>query len=214
MPARCDLVSCPSCITPVAIRTSEAIAMAQPDVMLTVTGLPRAWKSALDVMQGLRRRMSRRHVEGKWAFHLEPNPMSDGAHAHAWWRGADLSIDLFRELAVMSGAGPEVDITPAFAPPGPRIPALGYGLKSVLTERPDTADAMWPVAADFLSLNGGALVHASHGFWTDWSGLAIKGALERARVVAHGWRGEFPMNDFLARWHMEPHRRGRAPLAA
>jgi hypothetical protein len=197
-----------------AIRTSEAIAMAQPDVMLTVTGLPRAWKSALGVMQGLRRRMSRRRVEGKWAFHLETNPKSDGAHAHAWWRGTDLCIDLVRELAVMSGAGPELDITPAFAPPGPRIPALGYGLKSILAERPDTADAMWPVAADFLSLNGGVLVHASHGFWTDWHGRAIDGALERARVVAHGWRGELPVNDFLARWRLESTRWLTAPLVA
>lgn len=213
VPARCDLVSCPSCITPVALRTSEAIAMAQPNAMLTITGLVKEWFSAKRVMQSLRRKLRHHEPDGAWAFHLEVNPKRTGAHAHVWWRGPDIQVELLHDLALRSGAREEVFVRPAFVPPGTRIPALPYGLKAILDDRPDTAEKMWPAAQEYLDLNGGGLVHASQGFWTDWKGDRVEGALERARVMAHGWRGGRPHTEFLREWRESIRRPGMPGLA-
>lgn len=162
--------------------------MAQPDALLTVTGLQRSWLLAQSVMQRLRRWLRGTGLVGAWAYHLEPNPRSAGAHAHVWWRGDPFDSAVLSEAALSSGAGAEAHVEDeAFVPAGHRVPTLEYGMKEVLVGRPAEPTTLWPAAEAYLDLNGGHLVRASRGFWIDWRGQRIEGGLVRARTIAHTW---------------------------
>jgi hypothetical protein len=181
--------------------------MAQPNQFLTITGLARSREEAFAAMRRLREWFRRRRIRGVWAYHLEVNPESDGAHAHIWWRGDNVTRALLAEAATASGAGQNADARKAFARPGSAKPELAYGYKAILSTRPTLLTDLSPAARDYLSLNGGQLVSASHGFWTDWAGEPVPGGAVRARAVANGWSGPLPRSDFLAKWH-------RAPIAS
>lgn len=162
--------------------------MAQPDAWLTVTGLQRTWSRAQSVMQKLRRWLGRRGFLGDWAYHLEPNPGSDGAHAHIWWRGDSVNAAVLAEGALASGGGLDTHATEdVFFPTGSHIPTLEYGLKWVLEDRPTEPTRLWPRAEEYLALNGGRLVNASRRFWIDWERKPVVGGVVQARVLAHTW---------------------------
>jgi hypothetical protein len=173
---------------PVALDTARALAMARPDLMVTLTGLPRRWPAIRDLMDRFKRLLKRRKIRGHIAYHAEPNLHHDawttdgGAHCHAWWRGEDLTKPL-RELASASGLGHVVDARKAFIHrEGDSIPALRYGLKMILHTNPPAPTVLWPAAEEFLELNGGDLVHATQGFWQNWRGERLD--LKEARVIA------------------------------
>lgn len=162
--------------------------MAQPQQALTLTGLPRVWQQAQKLMGRFRRALTRRGLRGEYAFHLEPNPSDDrGAHCHAWWRGERLSQSVLSEVAQVSGMGSVAFEKQAeIASLDYAVATVDYGMKSVLRDRPEHPDAMWPAAATFLELNGDKLVHATNGFWRDW--LLQPLDLRMARSIAHNWR--------------------------
>lgn len=178
--------------------------MAQPTQFLTITGLARRRDKALSTMQRVREWFRRRHVQGAWAYHLEVNQRDDDAHAHIWWRGDSVSKALLAEVAEGSGAGYDADVRRAYARPGSIKPELAYGFKAILRTRPAIHTELSSAASEYLTLNGGQLVSASHGFWTDWDGEPVAGGAVRARAVANGWSKPLPRNDFLRKWHRAP----------
>lgn len=195
-------MNCPVCIIPVTKKASKALAMAQPDQLLTVTGLERTRTAALDVMHRLRRWLHRWSINGVWAYHLEVNPKGDdGAHAHIWWRGDEVSEPVLRDAAVASRAGHDVDVREAYALPGTRSPQLSYGLKAILSNRAAVPSDLTQDAREYLDLNGGRLVSTSRGFWIDWAGEPVEGGAARARTIANAWDGPLPRSGFLKRWH-------------
>ena len=204
VPADCGRVTCPVCIFPITRRSSRALAMAQPSQFLTITGLARSRDEALGAMQRVREWFRRRQVRGAWAYHLEVNHQHDDAHAHVWWRGDNVSKALLAEVAKGSGAGYDADVRRAYAREGSVKPELAYGFKAILRTRPARPTVLSPAASEYLALNGGQLVNASHGFWTDWNGEPVPGGAVRARAVANGWTKPFPRSDFLRKWHRAP----------
>lgn len=201
VPADCGRVSCPVCIFPITRRSAKALAMAQPSQFLTISGLARSRTEALAAMRRVRAWLDRRRIRGAWAYHLEVNPNNDGAHAHIWWRGDNVTSAILTEAADGSRAGYNANARPAYARAGSAKPELAYGFKAILTTRPVVLTDLSPAATDYLALNGGQLVTASHGFWTDWNGEAVAGGAVRARAVANGWSSPLPRSKFLARWH-------------
>lgn len=184
--------------------------MAQPDQFLGITGLARVRDGALVVMSRVRAWLGRRGIRGAWAYHLEVNPGGpDSAHAHIWWRGDKVTRALLAGAAIASGAGDNIDVRPAYAREGPGAPQLAYGFKAILATRPAILTDLSPDARDYLDLNGGRLVTASQGFWTDWSGEPVVGGAVRARAVANGWSDPLPQSAFLEEWHR--HRLLNAP---
>lgn len=181
--------------------------MAQPSQLLTVSGLARGRDEALAAMRRLRAWLARRRIRGAWAYHLEVDPANEGAHAHIWWRGDNVTSTILTEAALGSHAGYNADARRAFVRAGTTKPELAYGFKAILTTRPAVLTALSEAASDYLTLNGGQLVNASQGFWIDWNGEPVPRGLVLARTIANGWSGSLPRSEFLAKWH-------RAPIAS
>lgn len=189
VPARCNRLSCWACVVPIAIQTGEALAMARPTLAVTLTHLPRSWPEIQSVMARFSRTLKRRGIAAKYAYNVEPNPSDHtGAHCHLWWRGDPISQPLLSEIATVAGMGSHVDVRPARPETTYHsIPAIDYGLKLILRDRPEAPEAMWPAAAEYLELNGGRLTHGTHGFWQDWNGAPVHGGVRQARQLAHSW---------------------------
>jgi hypothetical protein len=185
IPARCDRTTCYSCITPVAIATGEALAMAAPDQWVTLTGLANVWGTVRASINAWRRRLIADGSVGGFAYNVEPNPAGRGSHAHVWWRGSPLDAAHVGNAAERSGMGRHAACGPAFAATHEyERPTIEYGLKMVLRERPESPTSLWPSASQYLAINGDRLVHATRGFWRDAGGAPLSGIRE-ARRVAH-----------------------------
>jgi hypothetical protein len=163
--------------------------MARPTQAITLTKLPRGWQPVQQLVAKFKAALARRGVRGRYAWHVEPNAdPGTGAHCHLWWRGETLDAPLLREAALAAGAGPHVDVRAASAASvAHKVPTIDYGLKMILRDRPEHPEALWAAAVEYLDLNGGRLVHSTHGFYEDWHGRPVKGGLRAARRVAHTW---------------------------
>lgn len=165
---RCGCNRCPRCLVANTFPIAAALDLARPDYLVTVTHLPTDWPSIRILLHSLVQHLRRRGVEFRWSFSVEPNPSGAGAHAHGWMRGGPLTeAHLVRATEqTQIGLLHKVDTYTSARP-------LSYGLKQVQGSlRLPVADGLRQ-QAEFLSLNGGRLVHSSRGFWLDPHGRPI-----------------------------------------
>lgn len=173
-PNWCNSHRCWSCIVPLTIRASEALALAKPTHWATVTGLDARRGGPHGVQATMARFTRRLRIEqpsSAWCYQVEPNPNGAGAHAHVWLRGVDVDSGVLSSAAESAGAGPHVAYGDAFA----RTefferPVITYGFKAILEARPDDYDDWWPEAIAYRALNGYRLQSHSGAFWLDATG--------------------------------------------
>jgi hypothetical protein len=175
----CGAQFCPFCMPRVSTRISGALGLAEPDLLLTVTLLPPDWLQIRRLLNALMASLRRRSPKFQWAYTVEANRSGDRAHAHAWVRGPRLRRVELADIAASAGVG-SVHQVPTFS----RGQALGYTLKEVgLSPTLPVGEAL-AQQATFWHLNGGRLVHATHGFWRDRDGAAS--TLRRAKRLGRG----------------------------
>lgn len=161
----CGRNFCPRCVSRVANETAWALDLATPDLFVTVTRLPADWQQIRRLMNALANQVRRRGCDWLWAYHVEGNPASDGAHAHAWVRGDLPEGDALAVACAQAGVG-----RPHIEPVWSVGRALPYGMKNVLRSFDLPAALALANQATFLRLNGGRLVHHSRGFFLDRDG--------------------------------------------
>ena len=168
---QCRRLRCPSCIVPRAIEVGRAIALANPNLWITLTEVGETWPEVQHGMKMFKQRLRRLGVDGHFAYNLEPS--RDGtSHAHLWWRGETVDRATIKVAAASGKFGTYSEIGTSF--PATREysrPTIEYGLKSILSDRPPAPTELWPAARDYLDRNGGRLVHSTRGFWRDHEGL-------------------------------------------
>jgi hypothetical protein len=155
-PARCDANFCPYCAPFKARMIGGAIALSMPQRMVRFSLVPDDFKRTQAQMRSVVRWMRRNFDEVQMAYHVEPNPKGTGNHLHAWEHGPNkIPQRALQEACHRSGFGiPDIR---RFKVRG----SVTYGLKGVsYGMKHDDLET-------FLSLNGGRLVHATHGFWRD-----------------------------------------------
>jgi hypothetical protein len=185
--AYCNRLTCPSCVVPRAIGVGQAIALAEPTQLVTITQLGTDWPTIHTSMRKFTNRLRRIGTSGHWAYHVEPFQSGANTHAHLWWRGTDLWPEEIAHGTRAAGIGWHHDIRPTHvALEQYRVPTLEYGLKMILRDRPDNPTTLWPTAEQYLALNGGRLVHTSRGFWRDRHGTPT--TLAKAQVSARAHR--------------------------
>ncbi|WP_139982968.1 hypothetical protein [Nocardioides litoris] len=185
--AYCKRLTCPSCIVPRAIGVGQAIALAEPSHMVTVTQLGNEWTTIHAGMRKFTARLRRLGTDAQFAYHVEPFANGLNSHAHLWWRGAAPDADTVSKATRAAGIGWHHMVSPA---PDPtehyRVPSHEYGLKLVLDDRPEDPSELWPGAQTYLAMNGNRLVHTTRGFWLDAAGSPC--TLARAQSDARGHR--------------------------
>lgn len=167
---RCRRNGCPYCVRVNASRRALAIAWAEPERALTVTGLGDGaddpWPHIRLQMKRIRDYAARAGSEmGEWVWHVERNPAGTGHHAHVWQSGGKVDIDALRAASRRAGAGSWLHVSRIRSSAGAAqygLKGLGYGMKGVTDS-----------GSDYLALNGSRLTHQSRGFFR---GLPVRRA--------------------------------------
>jgi hypothetical protein len=181
---QCRRLRCPSCVVPRAIGVGQALALAQPNLWITLTEMGATWPEVQHGMKMFKQRLRRMGVTGDFAYNVERS--DDGSnHAHLWWRGDEVTRTAIQVAAASGRFGQYAEVGTAF-PAGTYYarPTIEYGLKDILHGRPAAPTELWPSALDYLDRNGGRLVHSTRGFWLDSSGNRT--TLAEATRAAHG----------------------------
>jgi hypothetical protein len=167
IPRKCTSNWCPTDGPRKVGSIGEAIVLAKPNYLATITDLDPEWPSIRAVL-GKTRKHLRDLGPIEMAWHAEPNRTSRAAHAHLWLVGPSLTPLEFGAIASASGGGVESDLRPVTSL---SRRGLSYGMKLIGS----SLDA--PIASalrdheTYRALNGGSrLVHATRGFWTDRRG--------------------------------------------
>lgn len=189
VPARCDSLSCYSCIVPLTIRRAQALAQARPSQWLTLTAAGDGWDAIKKRMQSWTRLLRRRHSGLEYCWQVEENPQGTGSHVHAWVRGPKVDVPAMQRVALDAGLGLHAEVGIAFATSlHYQVPTIEYAFKSILWERPDEPTDFWPGALTYLSLNNGRLTHHSRAFYLGAGGQPLS-ATAAERDLAAARRG-------------------------
>lgn len=181
-PKMCGAIRCWACIVPVANGYARAIALAEPDQLLRFSLVGDDWPTIRRRVNRYRQRLRKLGVAVQDAYHVEPNPLGTGNHVHMWVWGDPLLEPSVRDAALAAGMGFEVDVRPAYLLDRAAGPMQEYGMKAVL-ERPEGTSSMPEQAQQYLTLNGGRLLHSTRQFWRDAAtGERLSGV--RAAAVA------------------------------
>jgi hypothetical protein len=168
---QCGRLRCPSCIVPRAIGVGQALALAKPNLWITLTDIGSTWPEVQHGMKMFKQRLRRMKVSGHFAFHIEPSDGGRNNHAHLWWRGEEVARAAIQLAAESGRFGRYAEVGTAFpASTYCARPTIEYGLKTILLDRPAEPTELWPSALDYLERNGGRLVHNTRGFWLDGAG--------------------------------------------
>lgn len=180
-PRACGTVRCPVCIVPVALRYAAAIALAEPERLVLLTGVAAEWSTIRKQINRYRQAVRKLGAHCQDAYHVEENPAGTGNHVHMWGWGGAIDEAVVSAAANSAGLGLFSGVQQAFVPETGR---LVYGMKAVLEDR-DTDGAMTAHAERFLELNGGRLLHATRGYWRDGAkGARLGGVRQAAKVAA------------------------------
>lgn len=155
--------------------TAGALALARPDRHVRISLVGDDWPVIQQRLGRLIPRIRRRGYDWRWAYSIEPNPHSLGAHIHAWQCGSHVPQHVLQMLCEEVGVG-QPWIAMRTAPDGA---PLGYGMKLATAIREMPLDAAREQLQRFVDLNGGRLIHASRYFWRDRFGNPV--TLRRAQ---------------------------------
>lgn len=188
-PQKCSSNSCPDCVSTLAWRFAQAVTLAAPDFMFTLTQVGADWLEIAPRMNRFRRSLSASATRQDVYF-VEPDPGGGGGcHVHGYWRGPGLREADLSAVAQHAGLGRQVDLV-AVQPPVYRNDVLSYGLKCLLPPRRERIDP--DVHRDYLRLNGQRIGHSSHGFWQDHRTGEIFTRRRDAETVARAWLASLP----------------------
>lgn len=181
---QCRRLRCPSCIVPRAIGVGQALALARPNLWITLTEIGATWPEVQQGMKMFKQRLCRMCVSGAFAYNVEPSDNGRTGHAHLWWRGEEVARTTIQIAAESGHFGSYAEVGTAFpASVAYARPTIEYGLKAILRDRPEQPSTLWPSALDYLERNGGRLVHSTRDFWLDAHGNRT--TLTEATRAAH-----------------------------
>jgi len=198
-PWRCKRNRCARCGPINAHLVAGAIALAEPERLVTLTRVGDDWQTIRSRVRDLSYDVRRSGRDWNVAWSVEPNPKGTGHHVHALHYGAFVPQRTLSRLSDAAGLGPVVDIRRVTR----RLEASRYGLKLA-------ASAYGVKMADgelesYLRCNGGRVIHTSRGFWRDGPGRPIRstrGAVQLAVRRAFGDSG-------ARRWTLITHQDAR-----
>jgi hypothetical protein len=179
---RCRRNSCLSCVRVLARQLHEAVKLAQPSHLATLTALSGDWQTDRKMVNRLRYYLRDRDgLTFAFAWAVEPNPRNTGHHAHGWVWGDPIPRGRFQYRANQVGFGitqlKTVTHSGNFA----------YVLKNA-THNARSLD-------EHIRLNGREPIHA-RGFWRDaTTGEALTKA-EAIRRSHPGWQADW--DDWVA----------------
>jgi hypothetical protein len=186
LPARCARLSCGACIPNRAVRAAFAVALARPELFLTLTLVGDDWTTVHRRLRRWRQDLCRSHRFEQVAF-IQPNPGGTGTHAHLLTWGSSLTETAVAVAAERAGMGSRVEVSRVRD-----VHAVSrYGLHPLLkAPAPDNSPHAESLA--YLDANGGRLLHASRRFWRDEQGHQIVGGLRAASSAAMAASGLGP----------------------
>jgi len=155
VPSRCGAGSCLYCVRVNAEQIKNAVALAEPDYLATLTGLSGDWQAdrrTVNRMNFYLRDRGPIPVRLGFAWAIEGNPRDTGFHAHGWLWGDRRIEEDFQRRATQVGLG-IADLTPIT-----HHRNLAYPIKNA-THNQMSLDA-------HRRLNGREVIHARN-FWRD-----------------------------------------------
>ncbi|MDX6256763.1 MAG: hypothetical protein QOJ11_3097 [Frankiales bacterium] len=159
---------------------AAAIASAKPTQALMFTAVGNDWHTIRRRMNRVREYLKRRRVAGEWVWHMEANPSGLGNHVHAWrWGPMPITKVTLTACAVSAGLGTTIGVGNVITATGWSsggllgAGAMGYPLKAIVRE--PTGPELTASQAQYLTLNGNRLAHASRDFWRDSLGWRLSG---------------------------------------
>ncbi len=151
--SRCGLNSCLYCLRGKSWHVGDAIRFVQPTALITLTGMSDDHRTNRELVNGLKRSLTRTGLDFGWLWVTEWNPRGTGAHTHAWLRGDIPGPGTLQLHADRAG--------------------LGITLIKQVTYDGDfeyiCKTAVWnhESLTAYRQLNGTELVHGGPGFWRD-----------------------------------------------
>lgn len=156
----CGVNTCLSCLRTKVSRLTKDLALARPQVLLTLTGLTPDWDCIQPTLVEFRRRLGRKGYCWDWCHYVERNPRSPGAHLHAWCTGDVPSPSAMSDVAAsMTSKFPDKYSigTVVLQKPVTHHRNLGYMWKAPT----HNVEGLW----DSRTLNGEQCFHASAHFF-------------------------------------------------
>ena len=172
-------MGCPVCGPVEAFKLASAIALGEPERLVTLTRVGDTWAERRARMKRLRHDLVQELGAVEWAWSVEPNPRGTGHHVHAVQWGDFLPQRRLSQMADRRGMGRVVDVRALDRHAGSslylvKMAADAYGLKQATSATDREA---------FIDANGGRLLHTSRGFWRDGQ-ERIRGGRPRRVAVA------------------------------
>jgi hypothetical protein len=156
----CGVNSCLPCLRTKVSRLKKDIALARPQVLLTLTGLTPDWRCIQPTLVEFRRQLGRRKYSWDWCHYVERNPHSPGAHLHAWCTGNVPSPSVMSEVAAAMSSKHQDKYsigTVVLQKPVTHHRSLGYMWKAPT----HNVEGLW----DSRALNGDQYFHDSARFF-------------------------------------------------
>lgn len=196
----CGANVCPYCIETNVWLWGLALEHAAPERYAVLTGLSGDWQAdRANIKRFLRRLRALGYVVNE-AHSIEVNPraLRDGLdyadnpyHLNLWWHGDYVPQRVLSEVAVTVGWKPYVHVTKWASKRRDygmkEASGRDYGMKEASGRDGEGGERRWFLTdrqAAYLARNGGALMHASRGFWRDGKDGAPLGS-RRATLDAY-----------------------------
>lgn len=187
----CGANTCPYCIETNVWLWGLALEHAAPERYAVFTGLSGDWQRDRATIKALLRELRRLGYEVHEAHSIEVNPKGTGFHMNLWWHGSYVPQSVLSEVAVKVGLKPYVHVTKWQSRRRDygmkEASGRDYGMKEASGRGQEVGERSWVLndrQASYLARNGGALMHASRGFWRDGKGGAPLGT-RRATLDAY-----------------------------
>ena len=153
-----------------------AISISEPKRAILLTQVGNDWQTVRQRMFHLRHELVSAVGPFEWTWHVEPNPLGTGHHAHAWQHGSFVPQALLSAKADRVGMGGFARVNAIRSQVGAGqygLKGISYGLKGA--EADDEG-------MGYLVDNGWRLTHQSRGYYrVDGERASVKNA-ERSAV--------------------------------
>ena len=182
VPSRCGSGFCLYCARVSADQIGQAVALAKPGYLATLTGLSGDWQTDRRTVNRLTyylRGRGSKHLAIGLAWAIEGNPQGTGFHAHGWLWGDEEVDEVFQWRATQVGLG-IAELKPVTHHHG-----LTYPMKTAVHTQASLDEHR--------RLNGREVIHARN-FWRDGETnepLMKKTAIQRAIAAGRQGPGEW-----------------------